>query len=131
MPSYVLNPQTNRCIRTDSAVYRRLVKLGVIHDDLPAVGSNRVYKIKEAETEQEIQEVKEKTPVPPHKKLVKGKGKNQGYLVKRTDIRPETVVDATLSVLEHCSAQEELSSPDPEVFLSDLEKRIAEHLGLI
>lgn len=124
MSKYVVNPQTNRCVRTDSAVYKRLVKLGVIKDDLPAVGSNRVYKIKEEDTPAEIQSVKEKTPVPPHKKLVKGKGNNKGYLVKRTDIRPETVVDATIS------AQEKCESGNVDV-LSDLEKRIAAHLGLI
>lgn len=124
MSKYVVNPQTNRCIRTDSAVYKRLVKLGVIKDDLPAVGANRVYKIKEEDTDTELEQVKSTTPVPPHKKLVKGKGKNKGYLVKRTDIRPETVVDATIS------AQEKCESGNVDV-LSDLEKRIAAHLGLI
>ena len=123
-PRFVVNPQTNRCIRTDSAVYKRLVKLGVIKDDLPDVGSNRVYKIREEDTDTEIDLVKETTPVPPHKKLVKGKGKNKGYLVKRTDIRPETVASATISAQEKCEAG------DTDV-LSDLERRIAAHLGLI
>lgn len=124
MSKYVVNPQTNRCIRTDSAVYKRLCKLGVIKDDLPPVGANRVYKIKEDDTDTEIEEVKQTIKVPPHKKVVKGRGKNQGYLVKRTDIRPETVVDATISAQEKCEA----GNTD---VLSDLEKRIAAHLGLI
>mgnify|MGYP001551744186 CR=1 FL=1 len=124
MPTHCVNPQTGRCIRKDSALYRRLVKLGVISDDLPEVGSNRVYQIKEGDTDTEIEQVKETIKVPPHKKVVKGRGKNQGYLVKRTDIRPETVVDATIS------AQQKVEDGNTDV-LSDLEKRIAAHLGLI
>ena len=124
MPGYVVNPQTNRCIRTDSAVYKRLVKLNIIKDDLPAVGANRVYKIKEEDTDTEIEQVKNETLLPPHKKLVRGKGKNKGFLVKKNDIRPETMIEATVS------AQQKCEDGNTDV-LSDLEKRIAAHLGLI
>lgn len=119
--SYVLNPQTNRCIRTDSALYRRLVKLGVIKDDLPEVGKSRVYKVKEDE---DIQEAKEAVKPQTHKTVVKGKGKNKGYLVQRTDVRPETIIDATVSTQEKC----ESNNTD---ILTDLEMRIAQHLGLL
>ena len=127
MPSFAVNPDTNRTIAVGGPVYKRLVKLGKIAPTTtPEDDNKRVYKLEPEQTETEIEEVKENLDQQLQEELthaVRGRGKHKGHLVKRAkEPTPSQVVKATKTL------GKKRQQGDHE--LTQLEKRIARELGL-
>lgn len=119
--SYVINPSTGRPIRVGSTVHRKLCLQGVISDEeqSQAFAGKRVYKLKPEDNIQEKIDEHEETET---EQTVKGRGVHKGHLVKRNKVVSEqAVAKATTSILK---------KKNKDHVLTDLEKRIAKHLGL-